>query len=60
MQQECCTFNMGKRVDAFLNELEAWCSLATEEVKVHLPILVTKQLSLLIAILNAVCRVFMG
>ncbi|KAH0889424.1 hypothetical protein HID58_051853 [Brassica napus] len=31
MQQECCTFNMGKRVDAFLNELEAWCSLATEE-----------------------------
>ncbi|KAG5404191.1 hypothetical protein IGI04_010310 [Brassica rapa subsp. trilocularis] len=49
MQQECCTFNMGKRVNAFLNELEAWCSLATEEVKVHLPILVTKQLSLLIA-----------
>ncbi|RID69612.1 hypothetical protein BRARA_C01698 [Brassica rapa] len=31
MQQECCTFNMGKRVNAFLNELEAWCSLATEE-----------------------------
>ncbi|KAL0710643.1 hypothetical protein Bca4012_017621 [Brassica carinata] len=31
MQQECCTFNMGKKVNALLNELEAWCSLATEE-----------------------------
>ncbi|CAH8358652.1 unnamed protein product [Eruca vesicaria subsp. sativa] len=31
MQQECCTFNMGKKVNALLNELEAWCSEATEE-----------------------------
>ncbi|KAF8105261.1 hypothetical protein N665_0161s0057 [Sinapis alba] len=31
MQQECCTFNMGKKVNALLNELEAWCSQATEE-----------------------------
>ncbi|KAJ0262025.1 Myosin-10 [Hirschfeldia incana] len=31
MQQECCTFNMGKKVNALLNELEAWCNLATEE-----------------------------
>ncbi|KAJ4907183.1 Myosin-10 [Raphanus sativus] len=30
-QQECCTFNMGKKVNALLNELEAWCSLATED-----------------------------
>ncbi|CAH2059643.1 unnamed protein product [Thlaspi arvense] len=32
MQRECCTFNMGKKVNAWLNELESWCSQATEEL----------------------------
>ncbi|KFK31068.1 hypothetical protein AALP_AA6G064300 [Arabis alpina] len=31
VQRECCTFTMGKNVNAWLNDLESWCSLATEE-----------------------------
>ncbi|XP_010413898.2 PREDICTED: myosin-10-like [Camelina sativa] len=31
MERECCTFIMGKKVNAWLNELESWCSQATEE-----------------------------
>ncbi|KAG2327810.1 hypothetical protein Bca52824_010538 [Brassica carinata] len=31
LQRECCTYHMGKKVNAWFNELEAWCSQATEE-----------------------------
>ncbi|XP_024016781.1 myosin-10 [Eutrema salsugineum] len=31
LQREFCTFYVGKKVDAWLNELESWCSQATEE-----------------------------
>ncbi|VVB07275.1 unnamed protein product [Arabis nemorensis] len=31
VQRECCTFTMGKKVNSWLNDLESWCSLATEE-----------------------------
>ncbi|XP_023640678.1 myosin-10 isoform X4 [Capsella rubella] len=31
LQRESCTFIMGKKVNAWLNELESWCSQATEE-----------------------------
>ncbi|CAA7049436.1 unnamed protein product [Microthlaspi erraticum] len=31
LERECCTFTMGKKVNAWLNELEKWCSEATEE-----------------------------
>ncbi|KAL0673882.1 hypothetical protein Bca4012_001863 [Brassica carinata] len=47
MQQECCTFNMGKRVDAFLNELEAWWSSWDElkHTRQAVVLLVTEQKS---------------
>ncbi|CAH2038926.1 unnamed protein product [Thlaspi arvense] len=32
LEREYCTFNMGKEVKAGLDELESWCSQATEEV----------------------------
>ncbi|XP_048609591.1 myosin-10 isoform X2 [Brassica napus] len=31
LERECCTYHMGKKVNAWFNELEAWCSQATEE-----------------------------
>ncbi|WZY92541.1 hypothetical protein YC2023_064870 [Brassica napus] len=31
LERECCTYHMGKNVNAWFNELEAWCSQATEE-----------------------------
>nr|VDD08509.1 unnamed protein product [Brassica rapa] len=31
LEQEYCTFNMGKEVKAGLDELDSWCSQATEE-----------------------------
>jgi myosin-5 len=31
LQRECCTFIMGKKVNVWLNELESWCSQATED-----------------------------
>ncbi|XP_020870370.1 myosin-7 isoform X1 [Arabidopsis lyrata subsp. lyrata] len=31
LERECCTVNMGKKVKAGLDELELWCSQATEE-----------------------------
>ncbi|EFH57530.1 hypothetical protein ARALYDRAFT_321053 [Arabidopsis lyrata subsp. lyrata] len=31
LQRECCTFIMGKKMNVWLNELESWCSQATEE-----------------------------
>ncbi|CAA7015314.1 unnamed protein product [Microthlaspi erraticum] len=31
LEQEYCTFNMGKQVKSGLDELESWCSQATEE-----------------------------
>ncbi|KAF8092561.1 hypothetical protein N665_0411s0021 [Sinapis alba] len=31
LERECCTYHMGKKVNAWFNELEAWCSQETEE-----------------------------
>ncbi|KAJ0240162.1 Myosin-10 [Hirschfeldia incana] len=31
LEREYCTYHMGKKVNAWFNELEAWCSQATEE-----------------------------
>ncbi|XP_056844387.1 myosin-10-like [Raphanus sativus] len=31
LERECCTYHMGKKVNAWFNELEEWCSQATEE-----------------------------
>ncbi|VVA89970.1 unnamed protein product [Arabis nemorensis] len=31
LEREYCTFNMGKQVESGLDELESWCSQATEE-----------------------------
>ncbi|CAH8389372.1 unnamed protein product [Eruca vesicaria subsp. sativa] len=31
LDRECCTYHMGKKVNAWFNDLESWCSQATED-----------------------------